>query len=165
MPFTLSFTVWGLVAFVALFFVVGACVAVKAVFDAHGERVHTETGSLRGLTWRERLSRYEGPVTPDLARLNPPLRVLVEFVCTLFGCPGFGWVMSARVVPGVVMMLLGPAFAWCFYPVYLSVTGRLSDNVYALIDYLPWLAALSAGTLAVFEARAALKRRRGEEVG
>ena len=41
MPFTLSFTVWGLVAFVALFFAVGAVVAVKAVW------MRTETASAR----------------------------------------------------------------------------------------------------------------------
>ena len=34
MPFTLSFTVWGLVGFVALFFAVGTFVAVKAMFAA-----------------------------------------------------------------------------------------------------------------------------------
>ena len=159
MPFTLSFTVWGLVAFVALFFAVGTFVAIKAMFAAHGERVRTEGGGWRGLTWRERFDRYEGPVTPDLARLNPPLRVLVEFTCALFGFPGFGWVMSTRVVVGVVLMLIGPAFAWCFYPVYLSVSGRLAENVYSLVEYLPLLAAVSAGTLAVVEARAASRRR------
>ena len=84
-------------------------------------------------------------MTPDLARLNPPLRVLIEFTCALFGFPGFGWVMSTRVVVGVVLMLVGPAFAWCFYPVYLSVSGRLAENVYSLIEYLPLLAAVVGG--------------------
>ncbi len=163
MPFTLSFTVWGLVAFVALFFVVGTFVAVKAMLSAHGEYVRTEDGRLRTIGWRERLSLYQGPVTPDLAKLNAPLRVLIEFTCALFGFPGFGWVMSTRVVLGVVLMLVGPAFAWCFYPVYLSVSGRLAENVYSLIEYLPLLAAVSAGTLAVVEARAA-HRRAGREV-
>jgi hypothetical protein len=163
MPFTLSFTVWGLVAFVALFFAIGTFVAVKAMFAAHEERVRTEGGGWRGLTWRERLDRYEGPVTPDLARLNAPVRILLEFTCALFGFPGFGWVMSTRVVIGVVLMLVGPAFAWCFYPVYLSVSGRLADNVYSLIEYLPLLAAVSAGTLAVVEARTALRRRAAQD--
>ena len=98
-------------------------------------------------------------MTPDLARLNAPLRVLVEFTCALFGFPGFGWVMSTRVVVGVVLMLIGPAFAWCFYPVYLSVSGRLAENVYSLVEYLPLLAAISAGALAVTEVCTAARRR------
>jgi hypothetical protein len=162
MPFTLSFTVWGLVAFVALFFAVGTFVAVRAMFTAHDEHVRTQHGGSRATGWRERFTLYQGPVTPDLARLNPPLRVLIEFVCALFGFPGFGWVMSTRVVVGVVLMLVGPAFAWCFYPVYLSVSGRLAENVYSLIEYLPLLAAASAGTLAVLEVRAARRRAAGE---
>lgn len=160
MPFTISFTVWGLVAFVALFFVVGFVMTVKAMLSARDARIRTEGGQWRTLTWRERVKRYEGPVTPDLARFNPPLRVLVEFTCALFGFPGFGWAMSARVLPGIIMMLVGPAFVWCFYPVYLSVSGRLAGNVYSLIDYLPWLALASAGTLAILELRAAGRRRR-----
>ncbi len=62
-------------------------------------------------------------------------------------------------------MLIGPLFAWCLYPVYLSVSGQLAHNIYAVVDYLPWLALVSAGTLAVFEAHAALRKRRVDSVG
>ncbi len=94
----------------------------------------------------------------NLARMNPPARVGIEFVCAFFGFPGFGWVLSARIMPGVLLMLLGPAFVWCFFPVYLSVSGLLAANVYSLVLYLPFLAAASAGTLAVFEVRSAQRR-------
>ena len=165
MPINIQFTVWGLVAFVTLFFAVGFVVTVRALAAARRERLRVEAVGGPPLTLRERWRRYEGPVTPDLARLNRPLRVLVEFVCALFGLPGLGWALSARVIPGAILMIVGPLFVWCLYPVYLSVSGKLAQNVYAVVDYLPLLAVISAGTLAVFEARASRRRRHAGTTG
>ncbi|HMK92553.1 MAG TPA: hypothetical protein VK576_06105 [Thermoleophilia bacterium] len=159
MPINIEFTVWGMVAFVTLFFVVGLIVTIRAMAAARRERLRAEATGGPPPTLQERWRRYEGPVTPDLARLNPPLRVLVEATCALFGLPGVGWALSARVLPGVVLMIVGPLFVWCLYPVFLSVTGRLASDPYAVVDYLPVLALMSAATLAVFEVRAARRRR------
>jgi hypothetical protein len=163
MPMSVSFTVWGLVAFVALFFLVGFAVTVKAMRDARRERMATERRGARPLTLRERARLYEGPITPDLTRLNAPLRVGLEFICALFGLPGLGWALSSRVLVGLILMLSGGIFAWCLYPVFLSVTGLLARDVYLLVIYLPVLAAISAGTLAAAEVRTVRRRQRREE--
>ena len=53
MPLDVQFTVWALVAFVALFFAVGTIVAVEPWSRPHGERLRAEGGG-GALDLRER---------------------------------------------------------------------------------------------------------------
>jgi len=157
MPLSVSFTVWALVAFLALFFGAGAYAMVRAMIEA---RENVASGkAARGLS--ERVRDYVGPVSPDMARLNPPLRVFLEFCCALFGFPGLGWALSARFVVGLGLMLCGPIVAWFVMPVALYYSGALRHDVYLLAIDLPFWAVGSALSLAVVEVRA---RRRGHVV-
>lgn len=155
MPLSVQFTVWGLVAFVTLFFAVGIYATVRAMLAARRSR---ETGLAR-LTVAQRMKAYYGPVSPDMARLSPPLRVLVEFSCALFGFPGLGWALSTRFTVGVSLMLGGPLVAFCLMPVALYASGILQANVYSVILYLPVWAVASSLSLAIAEARASRSAR------
>jgi hypothetical protein len=107
-----------------------------------------------GLTVRERVARYVGPVGPRQALLDPPKRVLVELVAASCGFPGLGWLVSGRVAVGLALLVVGPACVWGFFPVALALAGRLYDGPYTATAYLPALGAASAAALAVVEFRA-----------
>jgi hypothetical protein len=155
MEFTISTN--ALIAFIALFFGVGIFLTVRTLVE-----LHRKSGAgAPPLSLRERIRARVGPVTPQRAPLNAPLRVMVEFVCALAGFPGMGWSLSARLAPGVALMLAGPIFCWMLYPIILYRTGLLATDPYLMIKELPVLATVSALTLAVLETRAAVGRRHG----
>ena len=143
-----------IIVFLVVFFGVGIFVTARTLVRIRSaEREGRGEGSMR-----EVIRARVGPVTPERAPLNGPLRVLVEFICSLFGFPGLGWSLSTRLAPGIGMMLVGPIFCWMVYPILLHNAGILATDPYALIKELPFIAAASAGTLAVLEFRAAGRR-------
>jgi len=153
-PLSVQFTVWALVAFVTLFFVVGAWATVQAMLAARRLR---ESGE-RPPGFGERVSAYIGPVSPEMARLTAPLRVVAEFSCALFGFPGLGWALSTRFAVGLTLMIGGPLVAWCLMPVALYEAGILQANIYSVVLYLPFWALISSLSLAIVELRAARRR-------
>ena len=110
---------------------------------------------------RGALHRYVGPVEPRHALLNPPARVGIEAFGGLFGFPGLGWLISGKVVTGLVLLVLGPSFIWGFFPVYLIATEKMADHPYLFIEYLPAVSVMSATLLAVYQVR--LARGRAEK--
>jgi hypothetical protein len=108
---------------------------------------------------RAAIRRYFGPVTPDLALLNPPARVVLEFIGALCGFPGFGWLMSSRIWIGLPMLIVGPAIVFGFYPAYLVSSGRVLDSPMEALEYLPFVAVASAAALTFAEARHARAAR------
>jgi hypothetical protein len=150
MPLTVSFTVWAMVAFLVLFFGVGAVVGVRAFMRARREQPTAPVAQ----TLRERADAYVGPVPRESAPLGAPLRVLIEFCCALFGFAGLGWALSTRLVAGLALMLLGPIWWWFVWPIVLDKAGVLQHNVMILVYPLPVFAACSAGALALVELRA-----------
>jgi hypothetical protein len=109
---------------------------------------------------REKIRRYVGPVDPKTRLLNPPGRVVVEFVGAFCGFPGLGWLCSGSVFTGLLLLCCVPAFVWGLYPVILSVTGKLISSPYVVIEYLPAIAVASAGALAYREIMLSRERRR-----
>lgn len=104
-------------------------------------------------TWRQRVRDYVGEIDPHTALLTPATRPLVELAGAICGFPGLGWLISGRVAVGLVLLIAVPAVVWAFYPVYLSVSGRLAESGFAAVRYLPALAVVSAGSLAAVEWR------------
>jgi hypothetical protein len=148
-----EFTLAGLAAAVLLFVAIGAIVVVQALL---AERKQPAAGSPAPRPdIRHAMSRYIGPIHPDLALLNPPARVALEFVAALCGFPGFGWLVSTRVGIGLPLMVLGSATVYGFYPAYLALSGHFTDRPLIALEYLPVVAVVSAATLAVAEVKRA----------
>ena len=152
-------TIAGIAGMLVLFIVVGAVLLVQAMRMERRQRASDAAGGRPGL--RDVVSRYVGPVTPDLALLNPPARVGLELVGALCGFPGFGWMMSTRVAVGLPMLIAGPAIVFGFYPVYLVYSGHITDRPLIGLEYLPFVAVASASALAVAEVRRA-RSKHGE---
>ena len=147
----LSFSADALIAAVALFFGVGIFMTIRTLLDLHRKRI--QGGPLQ--SFKEQIRANIGPVQREKAPLNAPLRVFVEFIGALGGVPGLGWSLSARLAPGIALLLAGPIFCWMAYPMILYYTGHMSTDPFLLIKELPLIACASAATLAVLEARTA----------
>jgi hypothetical protein len=151
-------TIWGIVAMLVVFIAIGAALFVQGMRqerrvpadDGNGSSADTEP---EGRGMRAAMRRYVGPVSPELALLNPPARVGLEFLAALCGFPGLGWMMSTRVSIGLPMLIAGPAIVFGFYPAYLALSGHFTDRPLIALEYLPALAVISATALAVAEVR------------
>jgi TM2 domain-containing membrane protein YozV len=155
----MRFVIGTIIGLVALSAIVGLAVTVDAVRSARSERRRREGRPSTGLSLRARVGRYVGPIDPSTAVLNPPGRVATEFIGALCGFPGLGWIFSGCIFTGIVLLSLGPAVIWGFFPVILSVTGKLSSGPFVAVQYLPGLALGSAMALAYREIRLARRRR------
>lgn len=102
---------------------------------------------------RQAPARYSGPMPAHLKRL-PRLRVLgMEFAGGLFGWPGLGWLYAGQAMPGIGLMLIGPALAWALLPMLFSpyTESFLSPYGWAvLLIWLPLSALASTGALAIY---------------
>ena len=152
----IDFTIWTLVGLLFVFVLAGLFLFVTAVRDARREHAGDAP---RGLSLRERARRYVGPVSPDMALLNAPARVGIEYVSSLCGFPGFGWLISGRVLIGLLLMSIGPAMVWAVYPVILSNSSPdFGGHPLAVVRYLPLLALASGTIFALVEYRASRRR-------
>jgi hypothetical protein len=147
-------TLTGIAGALLLFLAVGAILLVQAMLQERGARA---AGSPRAprLGLRNAMSRYIGPVRPDLALLNPPARVGLEFIASLCGFPGFGWLVSTRMSVGLPLLILGSATVYGFYPAFLALSGHFTDRPLIALEYLPIVAVVSATALAVAEVQRA----------
>jgi hypothetical protein len=152
-----EFTLTGLAAAVLLFVAIGAILLVQAMLQER--RARPAGAAPHRIDIRHAMSRYVGPVHPDLALLNPPARVALEFVAALCGFPGFGWLVSTRVAVGLPLMVLGAATVYGFYPAFLALTGHFTDRPLIALEYLPVVALVSATALAVAEVQRARSAR------
>jgi cytochrome c oxidase cbb3-type subunit 1 len=96
--------------------------------------------------WRGGPARFAGPI-PDRIRRIPAGYVLgMEAVGGLFGWPGVGWLYSGQALPGIAMLMAGPAVAWALLPMLFSpfTNTILSQwNWHVLLVWLPASSALS----------------------
>jgi hypothetical protein len=148
----MALSMWGIVAVFVIFAIIGAVLVAQSLCPARDGR--PPRGERRAGA-REGIRRYFGPVSTKDALLGPVRRVALELVAASCGFPGFGWLMSARPAIGLPMILLGSATVYGFYPAYLILSGRINDGPLVALEYLPLLALLSAGALAIVEMRAA----------
>lgn len=142
----------GIVGLLTVFVLTGVALTVKAMLNAHRE---TRAAGLhpRNRSLKQRARDYVGPIDRSEAPLNPPFRVLAEFFFSLGGFPGMGWLLSGRIIAGLILMCLGPALVWGLVPVALSMTGLLLLSPYSVVIYLPLVAIVSSGALAIAEIR------------
>lgn len=144
---------WLVTAMLLVFVGVGLVLLTRSLQAARAfHRRVPEPGS-EHVTLSERGRRYVGPVRPDMALLNTPLRVAVEAVTALCGFPGLGWLISGRVVTGVVLLAVVPSLVWGIIPMVLSVTGDIYRGPFVAVGYLPVLAVVSALGLTMAEIR------------
>lgn len=149
---TVQLTIWGVIGALVLFVVIGGVLFVQALRgDRRREEASREEPLEKGL--RAGMRRYVGPIRPEHALLNPPLRVGLELLCASCGIPGMGWMMSTRVAIGLPLLAIVPSFVYGFYPVYLAMSGHILDSPYVALRYLPILGVLSATLLAIAERR------------
>jgi hypothetical protein len=88
---------------------------------------------------RQAPARYSGPMPAHIKRL-PRLRVLgMEFAGGLFGWPGLGWLYAGQAMPGIGLMLLGPALAWAAMPMLFSPYTATFLSPYGWAVLLIWL--------------------------
>jgi hypothetical protein len=153
-----EFTLAGIAAALLLFVAIGAILLVQAMLQERRSGRAGATPEAR-LGIRHAMSRYIGPVHPDLALLNPPARVVLEFVAALCGFPGFGWLVSTRMAVGLPLLILGSATVYGFYPAFLALSGHFTDRPLIALEYLPAVAVASATALAVAEVRRARSAR------
>ncbi|MEZ4664024.1 MAG: cbb3-type cytochrome c oxidase subunit I [Caldilineaceae bacterium] len=70
--------------------------------------------------WRLAPARFSGPMPARLRRI-PVFQVLgMEFVGGCVGWPGLGWLYAGQALPGVALLLIGPAIAWALLPMLFS---------------------------------------------
>lgn len=150
-----TMSMWAIVAVFVLFIVIGVVLFVQSLRMGHAGATGGANGDARRLTVREGVRRYFGPVTSRHALLGPKRRVALELVAAACGFPGFGWLMSARPAIGLPLIIVGSATVYGFYPVYLVMSGRIAASPLVGLEYLPVLAVVSAGALAVAELRTA----------
>ncbi|MEZ4680280.1 MAG: hypothetical protein R2932_39280 [Caldilineaceae bacterium] len=103
--------------------------------------------------WRLAPARFSGP-TPARLRRIPVFQVLgMELIGGCVGWPGLGWLYAGQALPGVTLLLLGPAIAWALLPMLFS---PFTDTVLSqwgwvvLLVWLPGSSLLSAGLLGLF---------------
>ena len=150
----------GLALLLGMFGLVGLFGVYRAIRSARAERQAAGLAPPPGRSLRERMRDYVGPVEGVTLPLNPPLRVLVEFWFALLGFPGLGWLLSRRMLPGIVLLSVVPSLVWAVIPVILVRTGILDRGVFSLVVYLPFVAVASEGTLAIAEASGGPKEQR-----
>lgn len=153
---TVQLSIWGIVAALVLFVGIGAVLFVQALRADRGDGPrgpHEKEG------FAAAMRRYVGPVHPQHAILNIPLRAGLELVCASCGIPGMGWMMSTRVAIGLPLLSIVPSFVYGFYPVYLALSGHLLDSPLIAFRYLPFLGVGSASLLLATELRARRRAR------
>jgi heme/copper-type cytochrome/quinol oxidase subunit 1 len=94
--------------------------------------------------------RFNGPQPSWMRRMPISYLVGAEAASAFVGFPGLGWVLSGRAVPGVFMLLAGPAIAWAVVPLLTSPFGDGPLRAYGMWAPLVYLATtmlLSAGSL------------------
>jgi len=147
------------IGLLAVFVLVGLAITYSALRGAKSEQKRDGQTPHDELSLRARAARYIGPMDPSMALLNPPGRVATEFFTALCGFPGLGWILSGSVFTGLILISVGPATVWGFYPVFLAVTGRLLRGPFVAVQYLPGLALGSSAALAYRELRLARRRK------
>jgi hypothetical protein len=150
-------TLSGIVVSLLLFLAVGAVLLIQGMAQERKNR--PADAAAPRLQLRHAMSRYIGPINPELALLNAPGRVALEFVAALCGFPGFGWMVSTRMTVGLPLLILGAATVYGFYPAFLALTGHFTDRPLIAIEYLPVVAVISATTLAIAEVQRARATR------
>ena len=135
-------------------------VPLFAGFASFGIAVYHTTEAYRStmvLEARQVPARYSGPMPERLKRI-PLVAILgIEVAGGLFGWPGLGWLFAGQAIPGVALLLAGPAVAWALLPMLFS---PFTDTVLSqwgwpvLLIWLPVSALASGAALAVY-----LKRR------
>ena len=103
--------------------------------------------------WRLAPARFSGPMPARLQRI-PLFQVLgMEFIGGCAGWPGLGWLYAGQALPGVALLLLGPAIAWALLPMLFSPFTETALSQWGWVVLLVWLPAsslLSAALLALF---------------
>jgi heme/copper-type cytochrome/quinol oxidase subunit 1 len=112
--------------------------------------------------WKSAPARFSGPLPERVKRIPSGYVLGMEVAGGLFGWPGVGWLYAGQVMPGIAMLMIGPAIAWALMPMLFSpfTNTVLSQwNWHVLLVWLPATTLLSAALLAL-----KLRRLRGPQV-
>jgi hypothetical protein len=120
---------------------------------AFGVGLYQATPAYRA-EWKDSIlhipDRYNGPAKPWLTRFPTRYYLIAETVGAVFGFPGLGWILSGKAFPGVLLMIIGPIFAWAAIPAMFDpfMTGPLIQVGYMSVPiYLATTTLLSVGGL------------------
>ncbi|HRW06985.1 MAG TPA: hypothetical protein P5121_17905, partial [Caldilineaceae bacterium] len=103
--------------------------------------------------WRLAPARFSGPMPARLQRI-PAFQVLgMEFIGGCVGWPGLGWLYAGQALPGVSLLLVGPAIAWALLPMLFSPFTETILSQWGWVVLLVWLpgsSLLSVALLGLF---------------
>lgn len=112
--------------------------------------------------WKSAPARFSGPLPERVKRIPSGYVLGMEVAGGLFGWPGVGWLYAGHVMPGIAMLMIGPAIAWALLPMLFSPftdTVLSQWNWHVLLVWLPATTLLSTALLAL-----RLRRLRGPQV-
>jgi hypothetical protein len=124
-----------------------------AGYLAFGTALWRVTGTYRAQWWRqlrELPQHYNGAPRGWQERVPLHYFLLLEAGGAFAGFPGLGWLLYGYALPGIPLLLSGPAVAWAVLPVLMSPYGNGPLAPYglnALIAYLALTALLSGFSL------------------
>jgi hypothetical protein len=149
---------WGIAVVLVVFIAIGIALLVQSFREERAQQ-DPDTAEKPRRGFLAGYDAYIGPVNPDHALLNPPLRIALELVASMCGFPGFGWMASTRVRIGLPLLVIGPAIVFGGYPAFLVLSGHIVARPLMGLEYLPYLSAISTSALAIAEVRRARERR------
>ena len=150
--------IYVITALIALVTGIGIYLTVKSIRDIRQAERRLNQQKEK-LTLAQRIRRYEGPVRPGRELFNAPARVGIEFFTAICGFPGLGWLVSGKIVAGMLLITTVPIFVWAVFPLYLSIAQPLLPSPFFPVQYLPFIGLLSSASLAVNQLMTAKKRK------
>jgi hypothetical protein len=152
----IDIVIYGIAVLIGAFGVLGIYLVFRTLRAESARRggSHSEGGPVR------RFRAYIGPSKGAKPLLSAPLRVALEFFLALCGFPGIGWMASGRLAPGLLLVAIVPSTVWAVAPVLAASQGALFRDPFATVRYLPLVAVVSAGGLAMAEIHAQRAARR-----
>ena len=113
-------------------------------------QVTTEYRSEMVRDWKGAPARFSGPLPERVKRIPSTYVLGMEAAGGLFGWPGVGWLYAGQVMPGIAMLMIGPAIAWALLPMLFSpFTNTVFSqwNWHVLLVWLPGTALVSTALL------------------
>jgi hypothetical protein len=145
-----------------------AAVPMLAGYIAFGVGVFKVTHAYRTEVWqlwKGTPKRFTGTLPARVRRLPTGYILAMELVGGLFGWPGIGWLYAGQALPGIALLLIGPAIAWALLPMMAAPESGTFVSQYGWQIIPAWLiisSTLSTLFLGIYvtRSRAAERARR-----
>ncbi len=145
-----------------------AAVPILAGYIAFGVGIFRVTRSYRTEVWqlwKGTPKRFTGTLPARVRRMPTGYILAMELAGGLFGWPGIGWLYAGQALPGIGLLLIGPAISWALLPMMAAPESGTFVSQYGWEVIPAWLivsSTLSTALLGVYitRSRAAERARR-----